>query len=247
MVFHEKKQGGIIICVYLRKMNDLFLHDPFPTPFTNEVLKNVRGQEAYSFTDKFSGYHQINIESEDRYKTTFSTEWVSYKYTVLLFELKNVPTIFSRIVIATFKESIHQFIEVYLDDWIVYSLLKECYHWNFIHKWLQESSISKHPLVHPWPKKCISKGHKTIQLVKKSACAKDTKEVCARATVEELWKRAHVPNARLWMQKSMHASEQCIYDFGWPSTHFWFISQVDLTPKSKLNLSGGLVKDLRVP
>jgi hypothetical protein len=43
---------------------------------------------------------------------------------------------------------------------------------------------SKHPLVHPWPRKCISKGHKTIQLVKKSACAKDTKAARARATVE---------------------------------------------------------------
>jgi hypothetical protein len=38
MVFQEKKQGGIRIYVYLRKLNDSFLHDPFPTPFTYEVL-----------------------------------------------------------------------------------------------------------------------------------------------------------------------------------------------------------------
>jgi hypothetical protein len=40
------------------------------------------------------------------------------------FGLKNAPAIFSRVVIATFKEFIHQFLEVYLDDWTVYSLLK---------------------------------------------------------------------------------------------------------------------------
>jgi hypothetical protein len=40
------------------------------------------------------------------------------------FALNNAPTIFSRVVIATFKEFIHQFLEVYLDDWIDYSLLK---------------------------------------------------------------------------------------------------------------------------
>jgi hypothetical protein len=57
MVVHEKKKGGIQICVDMRKLNDSFLHDPFPTPFTNEVLENVGGQEAYSFTDGFSGYH----------------------------------------------------------------------------------------------------------------------------------------------------------------------------------------------
>jgi hypothetical protein len=38
--------------------------------------------------------------------------------------LKNALVIFSRVFIAAFKEFIHQFLEVYLDDWTVYSLLK---------------------------------------------------------------------------------------------------------------------------
>ena len=72
MVVQEKKtKGEIRICVDLRKLNDGCLHDPFPTPFTDEVLDNVGGQEVYSFTDGFSGYHQIRIEKEDRHKTTF--------------------------------------------------------------------------------------------------------------------------------------------------------------------------------
>jgi hypothetical protein len=41
------------------------------------------------------------------------------------FGSKNAPAIFSRVVIASFKEFIHQFLEVYLDDWTVYSLLKD--------------------------------------------------------------------------------------------------------------------------
>jgi hypothetical protein len=78
MLVQEKKQGGIIMCVDLRKLNDACLHDSFPTPFTDEVLENVGGHRVYSFTDGFSGYHQIKIESEDRYKTTFATKWGSY-------------------------------------------------------------------------------------------------------------------------------------------------------------------------
>jgi hypothetical protein len=65
------------ICVDLRKLNDACLHDPFPTPFMDEVLENVGGHEVYSFTNRFSGYHQINIAQEDRYKTTFAIEWGS--------------------------------------------------------------------------------------------------------------------------------------------------------------------------
>ena len=57
MVVQEKNVGNIRIYVYLRKLNDACLHDPFPTPFTDEVLDNVGGQEVYSFTDGFSEYH----------------------------------------------------------------------------------------------------------------------------------------------------------------------------------------------
>jgi hypothetical protein len=66
MVVQKNKQGrGIRICVDLRKLNDACLHDPFPTSFMEKLLENVGGHEAYSFTDGFSGYHQIRITQED--------------------------------------------------------------------------------------------------------------------------------------------------------------------------------------
>ena len=40
------------------------------------------------------------------------------------FGLKNVPTIFSCIMVVVFKEYIHKFLEVYLDDWTVFGLVK---------------------------------------------------------------------------------------------------------------------------
>ena len=79
MVVQDKKtKGEIRICVDLRKLNDASVHDPFPTPFTDEVLDNFGGQEVYSFIDGFSGYHQIRIHIEDIHKTTFATEWGSF-------------------------------------------------------------------------------------------------------------------------------------------------------------------------
>jgi hypothetical protein len=44
---------------------------------------------------------------------------------MMLFALKNTPVIFSRVVVAAFKDFIHKFLEVYLDDWIVFILLKD--------------------------------------------------------------------------------------------------------------------------
>jgi hypothetical protein len=43
MVVQEKK-GEIRICADLSNLNDAYLHDPFPTPFTDEVLDNVGRQ-----------------------------------------------------------------------------------------------------------------------------------------------------------------------------------------------------------
>jgi hypothetical protein len=100
------------------------LHDPFPTSFIDEVLDNVGGQEVYSFTDGFSGYHQIKISKEDRHKTTFAKEWGSYQYIVMPFRLKNALTIVSRVVVKAFKEFLHKFLESYFDDWTVFSLLQ---------------------------------------------------------------------------------------------------------------------------
>ena len=40
-----------------RSKNNTFVHDHFPTPFNDEVLDNVAGNEAYSFVDGYFSYH----------------------------------------------------------------------------------------------------------------------------------------------------------------------------------------------
>jgi hypothetical protein len=125
VIQRQKDTKDIRVCVDYKSLNSTYVHDPFPTPFTDEVLEQVVIKEAYSFTDEFSGYHQVRIVEEDKRKTTFITEWGSLAYNVIPFGLKNAPASFSRIVIASFRELIHKFIEVYMDDWTIYSFLKE--------------------------------------------------------------------------------------------------------------------------
>ena len=98
----KKDKSEIRVCVDYRILNNTCIHDPFPTPFSDEVLDNVAENEAYSFTDGFSSYHQVRIAKEDKRKTTFTTEWGSFAYNVMPFRLKNAPAVFSRIVIAAF-------------------------------------------------------------------------------------------------------------------------------------------------
>ena len=101
------------------------MHDLFLTPFTDEVLEEVGSQEMYSFTNGFSGYHHIRITKENPNKTTFITEWGCFQYTVMHFGLNNSPKVFSWVVVATFKDFIQKFLQVYMDDWTVYGLIKD--------------------------------------------------------------------------------------------------------------------------
>jgi len=70
----QNKKYAIEIWVYVdyRNLNNACVHDPFPTPFSDEVIDNVVGNEAYAFTYGFYGYHQIRITKEDKNKTTFT-------------------------------------------------------------------------------------------------------------------------------------------------------------------------------
>ena len=44
IAIHDKNNTSEVrIYVNLEKLNNACLHDPFPTPFTDEVLENVRG------------------------------------------------------------------------------------------------------------------------------------------------------------------------------------------------------------
>jgi hypothetical protein len=53
MVVQPKNTSDIQICVDLRSLNIAYIHNPFPTPFKDEVLENVEGREAYTFTNIF--------------------------------------------------------------------------------------------------------------------------------------------------------------------------------------------------
>ncbi|KAH9321985.1 hypothetical protein KI387_016624 [Taxus chinensis] len=57
MVISIKKDGRIRIYVDYRDLNVVCVINPFPTPFTEEILEGMARCKIYSFTDGFSGYH----------------------------------------------------------------------------------------------------------------------------------------------------------------------------------------------
>ena len=85
-----------------------------------KILSKVSGSRRFSFLDRFSGYNQVLVKESDRYKTTFTTKWVTYAYCKMPFGLTNAGATFQKAMEMAFKKLIHRFFLVYLDDIIVY-------------------------------------------------------------------------------------------------------------------------------
>jgi hypothetical protein len=78
--------------------------NPYPLPFSHEVLNIIVGYEVYSFLDGYLGYHHIFIALEDRYKTTFVIHWGAFVWMVMPFGVKNGPPTFERTISKAFIE-----------------------------------------------------------------------------------------------------------------------------------------------
>ena len=94
IVIVPKKNGKIRICQDFRALNKATKKDYFPLPFTDAILDAVAGHECYSFLDGFLGYNQVRIAQENQVKTTFTMDWGTFAFRVMLFGLCNAPATF---------------------------------------------------------------------------------------------------------------------------------------------------------
>ena len=85
----------------------------------------VACHEMYSFLDGFSGYNQVTMHPKDQEKTAFVTEWGVFVAVVMIFKLKTASTTFQRVIQEIFAEYIPAFMQVFLDDFAVYSRKSE--------------------------------------------------------------------------------------------------------------------------
>jgi hypothetical protein len=70
-------------------------------------------------------------------KTAFQTRYKHYKYTVMLFGLKNALATFQRLINNTLREYLDDFVITYLDDILIYSDDLQMHH-SHVHKVLEK-------------------------------------------------------------------------------------------------------------
>ncbi|RDX95084.1 hypothetical protein CR513_22432, partial [Mucuna pruriens] len=114
-------QNSWRVCIDYRKLYQATHKDHFPLSFLDQVLEKLTEKSHYCFLDGYSGYMQIHIVLEDQHKTTFTYPFGTFAYTRMPFELCNAPSTFQRCMLIIFSDLLEDCMEVFMDDFTVYS------------------------------------------------------------------------------------------------------------------------------
>ncbi|GBG73494.1 hypothetical protein CBR_g16835 [Chara braunii] len=121
VLFVRKKNKDPRLCIDYRKLNAQTVKNAGPPPRIDDLLERLGGAKYFSKMDLKSGYHQISIRPNDRYKSAFKTRYGHFEWVVMPFGLTNAPTTFQATMTNEFRAMLDRFVLVYLDDILVYS------------------------------------------------------------------------------------------------------------------------------
>ena len=121
VLFVQKKDGTLRMCLDYRALNKITIQNKFPLPRIDDLIDRMSGAKCFSSIDLASGYHQILIAPEDVPKTAFSTPFGHYQFKVLSFGLTNAPATFQYAMNQMFAQQLGKYVCVYLDDILIFS------------------------------------------------------------------------------------------------------------------------------
>ena len=113
------------MCVDYRRLNNQSVKNAYPLPLINEMLDRIALLNIFTTLDLKDAYWLIRIKEGDEWKTAFQTRYGLFEYLVMPFGLSNAPGTFQVHVNKCFSDMLDIFVQIYLDDFLIYSANEE--------------------------------------------------------------------------------------------------------------------------
>ena len=97
-VLVTKPDGTSRLCIDYRKLNDVTRKDSYPLPLISDYLDTLGGSPWFSSMDLSSGYYQVQMDSNHKEKTAFTSYEGLYQFKYLSFGLCNAVATFERLM-----------------------------------------------------------------------------------------------------------------------------------------------------
>jgi hypothetical protein len=121
VIFIRKKDGSWRLFIDYHQLNKATIKNQYPLPRIDDLFDQMKGVTLFSNIDFRSGYHQLQIKEDDVPKTTFKMRFGHYEFTILSFGLTNAPGVFMSLMNGVFHEYLDKFVQVFIDDILIYS------------------------------------------------------------------------------------------------------------------------------
>ena len=115
----ELKRGAPRLVINYKPLSKVLQWIIYLIPNKQDLLKRLHSAVVYSKFDMKSGFWQVQIKEQDRYKTAFTVPFGHDEWNIMPFGLKITLSKFQNIMNDIFNSQF-QFIIVYIDDVLVF-------------------------------------------------------------------------------------------------------------------------------
>ncbi len=121
VLFVHKKDGTLRMCVDYKAFNKVKVNNWYLLFRIDDLFNWLSGAKMFSTIDLWFWYYQIQIIKGDKEKTICRTRYGSYKFLVMHFGFTNAPATFCTVMNDIFRDWLHDFVVVYIDNILVYN------------------------------------------------------------------------------------------------------------------------------
>jgi len=95
------------------------IRNRYPLPKIDDLFDQFKGETIFSKMNLISGYHQVCIEEEDIYNTSFRTRYGNYEFVVVPFNLSNSLATFMYLMNSVLHPCLDKFVILFIDDILI--------------------------------------------------------------------------------------------------------------------------------